>query len=597
MSKLNTWVARISQAFQKVGDDVKALRNSDLDDFKNESSDPFVRESEVDSFDGVETSNTPDIELSGDGTGNDKLKAELTQAVKDDIQKGVTANSWGDHREVYYALDVGVGKERNVTVGQRGTFIDGAALDAKYVSAARFVDPQYIEVERSVDGDTWVDAEFTDVQKSRLFDDISYTGHRIENGEWLKITINGANSHVNRFGSVDYLILCMSNSGHEPYVKITNYWNGGNEDRFEDNVTALTSYSECFTLINTGRMFFSSATGNNSTYVHKLEIVIRADNFRPSPARDHLLFRGLSLISNQSSNPKYVYTWDYKKHVFFPETIHAKGGNSDDWNAKQDKLTAGANITISGNVISASGGGSYNAGTKAQLDTGTNTESRVWAAKTLADWLAGKGYITSYHDTTYSAGNGLTLTGTQFSLPITITGTGTYVQSVAQTANGIIVTLGTPPNTTYSAGTQALLEAGTNTSNRVWSAKVLSDWTLQVINELAIMPIVEVKNSNYTLVNADHMKTLVTSDNTITIQPSNNYGDSFQIAIKNDHPSLPTSISFRSRSGYTYRVNDEAAFSENRVYTLANGGTCTIIRKANENRFLADGDLDQNINS
>lgn len=263
----------------------------------------------------------------------------------------------------------------------------------------------------------------------------------------------------------------------------------------------------------------------------------------------------------------------------------------------QQKLTAGANITISGNVISASGGGSYNAGTKAQLDTGTNTESRVWAAKTLADWLAGKGYITSYHDTTYSAGNGLTLTGTQFSLPITITGSGTYVQSVVQTENGITVTLGTPPNTTYSAGTQALLEAGTNTSNRVWSAKTLSDWTMQVINELAIMPIVEVKNSNYTLVNADHMKTLVTSDNTITIQPSNNYGDSFQIAIKNDHPSLPTSISFRSRSGYTYRVNDEADFSENRVYTLANGGTCTIIRKADENRFLADGDLDQNINS
>ena len=71
------------------------------------------------------------------------------------------------------------------------------------------------------------------------------------------------------------------------------------------------------------------------------------------------------------------------------------------------------------------------------------------------------GYVTT--NTTYTAGNGLTLSGTQFSLPVTVSGTGTYVQSVVQTANGITVTLGTPPNTntTYSAGTGLSLSGTT----------------------------------------------------------------------------------------------------------------------------------------
>jgi hypothetical protein len=46
-------------------------------------------------------------------------------------------------------------------------------------------------------------------------------------------------------------------------------------------------------------------------------------------------------------------------------------------------------------------------------------------------------------NTTYTAGNGLTLSGTVFSLPVTTSGTGNVVTGVTQNTNGITVTYGT----------------------------------------------------------------------------------------------------------------------------------------------------------
>ncbi|NML57686.1 phage tail protein [Chryseobacterium cheonjiense] len=51
-------------------------------------------------------------------------------------------------------------------------------------------------------------------------------------------------------------------------------------------------------------------------------------------------------------------------------------------------------------------------------------------------------------DTTYAAGNGLTLTGTTFSLPVTTSGTGNVVTGITQTASGITVSLGSVPTIT-----------------------------------------------------------------------------------------------------------------------------------------------------
>lgn len=108
------------------------------------------------------------------------------------------------------------------------------------------------------------------------------------------------------------------------------------------------------------------------------------------------------------------------------------------------------------------------AGTAAQ-----GNDSRINNGQTAFGWgnHASAGYVKT--DTTYTAGNGLTLSGTQFSLPVAVTGTGTYVQSVTQTATGISVTLGTPPNTTYSEISTAEIDAGTASTSRAISARRL----------------------------------------------------------------------------------------------------------------------------
>ena len=89
-------------------------------------------------------------------------------------------------------------------------------------------------------------------------------------------------------------------------------------------------------------------------------------------------------------------------------------------------------------------------------------------------------------NTTYTAGTGLSLSGTTFGQAITTSGSGTYVQSITQTASGFQVNLGTPPNTntTYSAGTLALLQAGTNATNRVWSASILAQRFTEINNRI-----------------------------------------------------------------------------------------------------------------
>lgn len=176
---------------------------------------------------------------------------------------------------------------------------------------------------------------------------------------------------------------------------------------------------------------------------------------------------------------RYGNVWSPWQEHLVPESLLTSTGNSaqypmtqkavtDALNLKQDKLIVGTNISISGSTISATDT-TYTLGTLAQLNAGTDTVGRLQSAKNLADWLNSKGYVTT--DTKYSAGNGLTLSGTTFSLPVTVSGSGTYVQSVVQSANGIEVTLGTPPNTTYSAVSQAEAEAGTATTSRLWSAQ------------------------------------------------------------------------------------------------------------------------------
>lgn len=79
------------------------------------------------------------------------------------------------------------------------------------------------------------------------------------------------------------------------------------------------------------------------------------------------------------------------------------------------------------------------------------------------------------NNTTYSAGTGLTLSGTTFGQTITTSGTGSFITGITQTAEGFQINLGTPPNTTYSlatATTPGLVELFSNTQQAVAAAAV-----------------------------------------------------------------------------------------------------------------------------
>lgn len=97
--------------------------------------------------------------------------------------------------------------------------------------------------------------------------------------------------------------------------------------------------------------------------------------------------------------------------------------------SKQDKLTAGTNIDITGTTISAT-------------------------------------------DTKYTAGQGIKLTETVFSVEVTKEGTGDYVKSISQTEDGVEAKMGTMP--TYSAGTNISV-TGTGAEKTINSTLVGSD--------------------------------------------------------------------------------------------------------------------------
>ncbi len=79
--------------------------------------------------------------------------------------------------------------------------------------------------------------------------------------------------------------------------------------------------------------------------------------------------------------------------------------------------------------------------TEKVLTTGAKIGTTTYYANT-------QGIIELPAYTTYSAGNGLTLSGTTFSLPVTTSGSGNVVNAITQTTNGIAVTRGISAMTT-----------------------------------------------------------------------------------------------------------------------------------------------------
>ena len=129
----------------------------------------------------------------------------------------------------------------------------------------------------------------------------------------------------------------------------------------------------------------------------------------------------------------------------------------------QEPLTAGTNITIEDNVISASGE-PYTAGTNITIDDGviSATDTTYTAGTNVS--ISNENVI-SATDTTYSAGNGLTLSGTEFSANTTVLATQNDLsgkQNTLTAGDNITISNDTisATDTTYTAGTGIDITSG-----------------------------------------------------------------------------------------------------------------------------------------
>ena len=110
-------------------------------------------------------------------------------------------------------------------------------------------------------------------------------------------------------------------------------------------------------------------------------------------------------------------------------TIHVTQQNKNTWNAKQDALVAGDNITISGNVISSTGGGISSGEVQTMIEEGisghtANTTIHV-TAQDKTNWNSKSDFSGNYNDLTnkpnipnYTAGTGISISGNTISAKI-----------------------------------------------------------------------------------------------------------------------------------------------------------------------------------
>jgi hypothetical protein len=98
-----------------------------------------------------------------------------------------------------------------------------------------------------------------------------------------------------------------------------------------------------------------------------------------------------------------------------------------------------------------------------------------------------------------------------------------------------------------------------------------------------------VQSGNFVLTVTDNDATVSMDGGTCTIDPNTQaYQDAFVVAMKNITDSTDGSIVCTAATGWTYKVNDNAAVASG-TFTFPAGATCTIIKFEGTNKIYIDG--------
>lgn len=255
----------------------------------------------------------------------------------------------------------------------------------------------------------------------------------------------------------------------------------GNDERINNGQTAFNSLGKYVlrTNLNARSGLLSSVTGGSDFYYSPSN-----DPDKPTGVVDGA-FISMSydndswytqLYADWRTNEWYVRTKNSGTWNSFQKLIHT--GNISTHIPAQVNLTQGAgigitgtypNLTITNTAPNATHTGDVTGSTALTIANSAVTHAKyqnIATQRILGRGATGTGNVQELtlganlslstagvlsatgNNTTYSAGNGLTLSGTTFSLPVTTSGSGNVVSEVTQTTNGITVNKGISAMTT-----------------------------------------------------------------------------------------------------------------------------------------------------
>ena len=176
-------------------------------------------------------------------------------------------------------------------------------------------------------------------------------------------------------------------------------------------------------------------------------------------------------------------------------------------------------------------------------------------------------------NTSYTAGNGLTLTGTVFSLPITVSGSGNYITDVTQNTNGITVTKATLPGYTLPVATSTSLGGVrliTDTQNNVAPNAI----STTVGRSYAV----QINNNNQMVVNIPWV-----NDNTT-------YSNGTGLSLT----GTTFSVNYGTTAGTSAQGNDSRINNGQTAFTWGNHASAGYVKPDSNGFIRADGFVNPN---